>query len=485
MDSLQQTQISRTPTNSNPSDGNSHGSGGERSHTINGAEAGDVATAGSGSVWSGSSGRVGTNVGDFHVVAVGTAPKASDQAATSTNTALPVRRSNPDAGSFLVKNRASVPNQAEKAAERRRFGWAARRYNHQKFSDRRFGKCARVPLTRDVVVKRTGDGAVHTSGLMQCGSIHACPPCAAKIRAQRAEEIGHKAAAHLTAGGGLAFLTVTLPHELADNLADLWDVVADSWSRVIGGSPFHGGKQKVGAKERFGIVGFIRAFDLTHGDAGWHPHLHILVFTNKPLTELDDEFWDLRTWFHRRWAKRIHALLNREVSAGFGVELRSVKNDTGIGTYISKVNLEMARGDLKTGRNGGRTPFQILKDAIDHNRDADHRLWAEYVTASKGRQLITCTSHLKHLYPTDELTDEEIASAEQEGTVELFIDRHLWRRFLDHEGLVNKILVAHQEHGFYHAYHIANQAIGGLWLQISGDIPRITTKPKNLRRTTL
>lgn len=313
---------------------------------------------------------------------------------------------------------------------------------------------------------------------MQCGSIHACPPCGAKIRAQRAEEIGHKAAAHLAAGGGLCFLTVTLPHELADNLTDLWDVVADSWSRVIGGSPFHGSQHKTGAKERFGIVGLIRAFDLTHGGSGWHPHLHILVFTDRRMTELDDEFWDLRTWFHRRWSKRIQALLNREVSVGFGVEMKSVKNDSGIGTYISKVNLEMARGDLKNGRNGGRTPFQILADAIRSDRDVDHRLWEEYVTASKGRQLITTTSDLKHLYPTHELTDEEIASAEQEGTVELFIDRNVWRKIIDRDGLAHRLLDAHQRYGFYHAYYVLAQQLPGVWLQISGEIPRITTNKK-------
>lgn len=438
----------------------------------------------------------GDGGGSDHVVAVGTAPQASSISATSTTTTTPSRSSDP-VGTILVSNRAPVAEPDRRRSQRRGFGWAARRYNQKLFGDHtRIGRCGRFPITSAVALKRGTDGSVHASGLMQCGLVHACPPCAAKIRARRAEEVGHKATAHLEAGGGLCFLTVTLPHDIADDLSDLWDAVAGAWSTVIGGTPFHGSKHRAGAKQRFGITGFIRAFDLTHSPtSGWHPHLHVLVFLDQPLTELDDKFWELRAWFRNRWAGRIEALTGRAVSATFGVDMVSVKNNTGIGTYVSKVNLELARGDLKAGRvlpsaGGGRvsrTPFQILADVIDSQSDPDcvddERLWVEYVTASKGRQLITTTNALKHMYPTDNATDEEIASTEQDGQIELLIDHHVWRRLADRDdNLIHQAICAHERYGPTAAYRVIAAQLSGLRLDDAGTVPLITNQSNKQRK---
>ena len=201
----------------------------------------------------------------------------------------------------MVSNQSQIPHTKQQRQERRRaFGWAARHYNHRLFGDEtRIGRCARHPITSNIAFKRTG-GTVHASGLMQCGSVHACPPCAAKIRYKKAEGIDQQAKTHLENGGGLVFLTVTLPHDLSDKLDLLWGVVAKAWSSIITGKQYYGNDKEQGAQERFGIIGFIRAFDLTHGEHGWHPHLHVLIFLNEPINELDDEFWDLTKWFRHR-----------------------------------------------------------------------------------------------------------------------------------------------------------------------------------------
>ncbi len=362
----------------------------------------------------------------------------------------------------LVRHELFVPSTARRA-KRKDFGWLARRYNADLFGDKsRIGKCARYLTANQVAVKRHTDGGVHTSGLQQCGSIHACPPCAAKIRAQRACDIEQACKAHLKTGGGLAFLTVTLPHTLGDTLTELWDAVTKAWSTVIGGSPFHGTKPKpgtkgkTGAKATFGITGFMRAFDLTHGASGWHPHLHILVFTDRRITECDDEFWQLKNWFRRRWTARINKLTGRDVSQEFGIRLDSVKDDKGIGQYVSKVNHELARGDLKSARTDtSRTPFQILADAVLDGDTESRELWVDYVEASHGRQLITTSVAIKRRYLTDEKTDEDIANAEQEGTVEAFITADLWRRMRNRrDNLTGAFLAEQQRHGLHTSLHV-------------------------------
>ncbi len=368
----------------------------------------------------------------------------------------------------------------QRRERRRAFGWAARHYNHRLFGDEtRIGRCARHPITSNIAFKRTG-GTVHASGLMQCGSVHACPPCAAKIRYRKAEEIDQQAKQHLEAGGGLVFLTVTLPHDLSDRLDRLWGVVAKAWSSIITGKQYYGNDKEQGAQERFGIIGFIRAFDLTHGENGWHPHLHILIFLEKPVNELDDEFWELTSWFRHRWTVRIKNLLGRDVHREIGVQTQSVKNASGVGTYVSKVNLELARSDLKKGRAyGSRSPFQILEDAIDNDLPSDRGLWVEYVKASKGRRVITTSKNVAALYPLgDELTDEEIANEEQEGQTELLIDRSIWTYLLaNHQHVINQLIDAQQKHGASKVFRTLKPFCRWAVFDNSGEIPLI--KPNN------
>jgi hypothetical protein len=95
--------------------------------------------------------------------------------------------------------------------------------------------------------------------------VWACPACAGKIRAKRALEVDYLAKAHLAVGGGLTMVTLTLPHTLGDSLADLLDAMGDAWSLLASGGTW----QKY--RHRWGVAGYIRALEFTHGEAGWHP----------------------------------------------------------------------------------------------------------------------------------------------------------------------------------------------------------------------
>ncbi len=193
-------------------------------------------------------------VSDSYLGGAEAQPKHPDT--TLSSPSLPSTSSSPCFSGVLVSNQKHVPTAKQRHDKRRAFGWAARSYNNKLFGDRhRIGRCGKYPITSTVAVKRSVHGTVHTSGLQQCGSVHACPPCAAKIRHQRAVEINRKAEQHIDAGGGLIFLTVTLPHNLTERLADLWDVVAKAWSSIIGGKQFYGDDKTVGAKKQFGLQG--------------------------------------------------------------------------------------------------------------------------------------------------------------------------------------------------------------------------------------
>jgi hypothetical protein len=62
---------------------------------------------------------------------------------------------------------------------------------------------------------------------------------------------------------------------------------------------------------------------------------------------------------------------------------------TAAGAYIAKGSdwtpaEEMTRGDLKTGRSGSRTPFQILADYYQAGDTRDRDLWHEYARVTRG-----------------------------------------------------------------------------------------------------
>ena len=135
----------------------------------------------------------------------------------------------------------------------------------------RVRRCGKVP-TGDTVVAMDNGGVAHFAGLQSCGSIWACPVCSAKIRNVRSEEIAGAAGKWDRDGNTVLMVTLTAPHDMGMALKPLLEVIAGSFRQVIAGRPW------LRVKKQVGIVGTIRAVEVTHGENGWHPHLHVLVF---------------------------------------------------------------------------------------------------------------------------------------------------------------------------------------------------------------
>ena len=80
--------------------------------------------------------------------------------------------------------------------------------------------------------------------------------------APRAEEIDQALRGHLDQGGGAAFLTYTTRHHRSDGLADRLDLVLTALRHVLRGS---GWERR---RDRLGVVGSIRAGEVTYGRHG-------------------------------------------------------------------------------------------------------------------------------------------------------------------------------------------------------------------------
>jgi hypothetical protein len=286
------------------------------------------------------------------------------------------------------------------------------------------------------------EGVGHFRGLQSCGSVHACTVCCPKVLNGRALEISLGAGAWQLDGNTVAMATFTFPHDYGMALKPLLPLVADGFRSVISGRPWRR------LKARLGLVGDIRAFECTHGCCGWHPHLHVLFFAEGELGAAG--VVDLTVYLREKWAGWItgqvaedgqHYRVPHDTK---GVDVQICKSGEDAGLYIAKtdagrsVGNEIARGDMKQGRKGSRTPFQILDDHRWTGDLEDRALWHEWEQATKGHQRITFSKNLRQILGAaakrvgvdlaPEMSDEELAAAEVGGELVAEIPAEVWAR---------------------------------------------------------
>ena len=313
---------------------------------------------------------------------------------------------------------------------------------------KRIVKCGRCPTGKgNTAVKRTDNNQAYAAGVQTCGSVWACAQCSFKIRAKRAIEITQAVRVHLERGGSVLHVVFTVAHRPDEALTDIWGVLSDTWSYLTSGGSWSN------FKNALGLDGYIRSAEVTHGGNGWHPHLHVLLFINKPVSPLEneDDYYQLRHYLRKRWTKRLTEKHGREVSQEFGLRIDPVKADNaeGSGQYLTKVGLEMAMTNTKLGRGEGqRTPFAIAHDAAETGDIEDMNLWREWVQGSHNKRSITWSQGLReHLGLGPEKTDEELATEDPDGQTVAEITPDLWRAITARrDGTRVHVLAAFEHH---------------------------------------
>lgn len=307
-------------------------------------------------------------------------------------------------------------------------------------------KCRLAPLPDreavDIVV--SAEGEAHYGGLMVCGNPWVCPVCAPIIRAKRAEEVRSVAKGVLGDGGSIVFVTTTIPHDFVDDLKPMWEAISSGWRYLFSVRKWHGDSKKeavsklvpdVGMAGELGYIGQVRAFEVTHGGNGFHPHVHALLCFDRDLDADDEEA--LFGYILRRWQKRIKAKGYRSPSARHGVLIERVRTVDELGNYLTKVEgLESLQADIgmeltgvgKTAKGKNRSPWQILWSFHDTGDMADADLFRTFAKASKGRASLYISPNLRKLYlQEEEQTDEAIAAADVGGEVVAKIDGTAWK----------------------------------------------------------
>ena len=113
-------------------------------------------------------------------------------------------------------------------------------------------------------------------GVLTCNSVHSCPTCSGRIRSEKRGRI--EGAMRV---GGLEhdeaqwrMLTVTLRHDGSESLLSLRKGVMRAWRRC----------RQSGTVQRLWkrhVCASVRSIEVTYGENGWHPHLHLVILTTE------------------------------------------------------------------------------------------------------------------------------------------------------------------------------------------------------------
>lgn len=393
------------------------------------------------------------------------------------------------------------PRVRTEAGEELRLERRAGRYDAQRFLWResrlcRVAACGKTAVSPggDVALQLTVDGNGRRggfAGVATCGSPWACPVCSHKIAVTRAADIQAAVEAWHAGGNRIAFVTLTQRHHAGQGLAMLWDALSDAWTKTTNGKAWNRDQsdygvpmsrvvktgKKAGQVVTNNRIGCVRVVETTHGEKGWHVHIHALLFVRDGMT--DDDVAALADSMFGRW---LPALTDAGLSAPSfenGIDIKMVRrwDSKALGDYFSKTSYvgrvaaggagwEMAGGAGKTARRANRTPFQILADVVALGLESDLALWHEWEAASKGRRQLTWSGGLRAFLALGvEVSDDDAATEKPDsGKVVRRFTAEEWRAVRWHRAaLLNavenldpdvlNVLVADLLQGVYSGIH--------------------------------
>lgn len=352
------------------------------------------------------------------------------------------------------------PGPAPTRRDRRANRFATREELYTVSSLPRVRDCGRPLGSGEVTVRVSGgvgspDAIAGFGGLATCGSVWACPVCSAKVANNRQADIETIVNEHMARGGDVAMLTLTMRHRKGQALKKLWkEGVAAGWKAATNGAGWKRDKQE------HGVSHYVRVVEVTHGDNGWHVHVHALLLGEN--FQDSDKLMQLGQRMFARWSVKLqkqgfaapiehkgglkiqriapgkeaaNALADYFTKAGMDPDVEwnekyaQARADAKNAREMAhKVSMEAARSDLKEAKHGNRTPWGILSDFLKTGDLDDLDLWHEYEEGSKGKRQVVWSHGCRAEYGLDEeKSDEEIAEEEHNGEDVALIEAGAYR----------------------------------------------------------
>jgi hypothetical protein len=270
----------------------------------------------------------------------------------------------------------------------------------------RTSKCMRWKLPKADMVevmrgKATGKAFYH--GLQVCSSVWACPVCAAKITERRRVELSGAMEQAKKQGLQPFLLTLTVPHGISDPLADTLTKLRKAWRYM------QSNRAGKAFWARAGVEGHIRALEVTDGENGWHPHLHVLLFVGTPEPMFKAQAEASKLWQHcatKAGLPTPHPEYGCRLDDGSKAAL-----------YVSKwgIESELTKGHVKKSQ-AGNSIWDLLRKIMEGSEDKKRcaARFIEFAQAFKGQKQLVWSKGLKARLQVVEMEDEELANAPED-----------------------------------------------------------------------
>lgn len=290
----------------------------------------------------------------------------------------------------------------------------------------------------------------HFGNVVRCGSVWVCPVCAKKITEKRRSELAqinerwkngitlyHQQEVpkelknafvypprfveeHVT--GYTYLVTLTTPHYAVNRLTGLKEKLKGAMKNF-----FSNRKGRYIFDNLMGKRFHITNYEVTYGKNGWHPHHHILIFSDKYLSI--HEFSNLHDIMCDHWANCLSSVGIRKLKDNEKQIACDFQDGTFADQYVGKwgIEHEMTKGHVKQG-NKSYTPFDLLrlseldqpikvvvgKDDLGNEIEEDRlpsKLFQEFAISFKGARQLMFSRGLKHAFSVKDIADEEIADS--------------------------------------------------------------------------
>lgn len=267
--------------------------------------------------------------------------------------------------------------------------------------------------------------AASYSNVQLCGSHWICPVCSERHANEKKEELKqmlvllakHKVYAHM--------LTLTVPHSANDQLEDTLKKLGAAKSQLF----------KKGLAE-FENVGHITSVEVKYSaENGWHPHLHLIIFTQKSYLEqeikgtLGSQLKGVGVLGYQqiiglKWQECCEKVGLRKPSLKHGVDLKRGYDDNEMSfaneliNYALKDELsnELTKGHCKVGKynTDSLTPFEIALMAEGEEEESPFAvLFREYAAAIKFKNQAKKSKKLREFLAALPIAEEEPEESDQ------------------------------------------------------------------------
>jgi len=240
-----------------------------------------------------------------------------------------------------------------------------------------------------------------------CKSVWACPVCADRITRFRAAELMRGMETWLKEGNRIAMATYTLSHRSNESCRAVLNRLQAAYKR------FKGDRAYKKLRVPWGIAGSIRVLELTHGENGWHWHIHEIYFLRGKMAGRHEKMVNAMRahWLHVVDQVGGHAVgkgfdLKAETKAAFDYVTKFGNSSNAKGWNMAR---EITRSPAKLRpTNDGMHPFQILAAAGRSDALYTVRQWQEYVYATKNVRQLVYSPKLKKLLGLADIDDSTI-----------------------------------------------------------------------------